>query len=564
MFTEYAAAIWGWLQPGLSAAWEWLSGWITDPQKRQQLWDGITTGWNVFTEWAAAVWGWLQPGLAAAWGWLSSWITDPAKRQQLWDGIVGVWNVFTDWASAVWGWLQPGLSAAWGWLSGWITDPQKRQQLWDGIVAAWNVFTEWAANIWAWLQPGLAAAWQALTGWITDPQKREELTTGASEWGKKLIYWANYLWTGGENFEGLQKKLDRWFGSFRKWLDENLPRTSESLGKLVDTFKELFAALDQLFSYENEQGIKVTWRTLWIDLNGNSADQIDQIVANITDLVNRITLLFSGLANIALGFKNNEWGPIWKGMEQISRAAMEQIKVDAQDMAKFLPETLDMTLMRKMGYTQMTWADLWEKIGIAPGKAKEKIKSDLDAHSPSREFEKISNSIIDAFAGFEQRWNKIFLAMVVPRPPLPDMRGDADRVAFDTMAGLVNGINSRMKWLTDVGGDLARAVLDPIKRALGIASPSKVFRELGRYVTEGFALGIDDLIQLPALNVERMVRHTIEATPAAAGAMTGSTSRLDVYLHAGEGTLPTNRAQLQELMRMLQRELTLAGGRAAY
>lgn len=142
----------------------------------------------------------------------------------------------------------------------------------------------------------------------------------------------------------------------------------------------------------------------------------------------------------------------------------------------------------------------------------------------------------------------------------------ADGAAQDLMIGLVNGINQRMRWLTDVAGDLARAVLDPIKRALGIASPSKVFQELGQNVTQGFAQGIGDGLQLPTVAINRMVRHTIDAAPAGVpGGVSlagGSQSRLDIYLH-GDSALPTDRAKLRELARALQQEFVFTGARVA-
>lgn len=767
IFTEWASKLWEWMKPELTKAWEWLISWVKDPEKRQQIWDAIVSGWNVFADWASKVIAWMTPYLLAAWDWLTSWITDPDKRKQLWDGIVYTWNVFQSWAQAVRDWMAPYLIEAFQWLASWITDPAKRAQLWEGIKnnwdvftgfalalipwigpglslawfffkdwlidpskrailwegikGTWNVFTEFAESIWDnWLKPPLESMWQAFTYWTSDPAKRAQIYDNANPWGKKLIEWSDYLWNGGENFEGMKAKLDRWWSDFTIWMKSNFPKISESLEHLANSFKELFETLDLLFSYENEKGVRVTWRTFWDDLDREGLEGIDKVVADIIDFVDRVTRLLKGFAQILAGFREGDWRMVWEGMTEISGAAMEQISLDAQDMAKFIPETLDMKLNREMNGVQTTWSDIWRSMGIAPGKAKSEmvapfaqpinwgamlntglqtavagwnalwavlgatprntknqIMTDLDAHSPSKEFQKIANSILDAFANFDPTWKETWSKLRGPvnesadilgqavsqlgdylnrkmnelsdklvatwrnmwdwffrhqdevteamrvlgrglglgmldsmkaeiLPALPGLANDAirrlvdgfnssagaindsvrrlgmsfgeglvagimagignnpDAVAMNTMLGLVNGINSRMKWVTDVGNDLARAVLDPIKRALGIASPSKVFREIGEQVTAGFALGIGDGMELPALSIDRMVRHTVEAVPSGDVGISGNSNRLDVYLHAGEGTLPNNRAQLQELMRMLQRELTLAGARASY
>lgn len=142
------------------------------------------------------------------------------------------------------------------------------------------------------------------------------------------------------------------------------------------------------------------------------------------------------------------------------------------------------------------------------------------------------------------------------------LKTSADGIAQDTMYGLVTGINSRMRWLQDVGGDLARAVLDPIKRALGIASPSKVFRELGENVTQGFALGIGDNLDLPTVQINKMVSHSVQTVPANMAGNVTSNNRLDIYVH-GDSNLPTDRAKLRELARALQSEFVMSGARVA-
>lgn len=767
IFTEWASKLWEWMKPELTKAWEWLISWVKDPEKRQQIWDAIVSGWNVFSDWASKLIAWMTPYLLAAWDWLTSWITDPDKRKQLWDGIVYTWNVFQSWAQAVRDWMAPYLIEAFKWLASWITDPAKRAQLWEGIKnnwdvftgfalalipwigpglslawfffkdwlidpskrailwegikATWNVFTEFAESIWEnWLKPPLDGMWQAFTYWTSDPQKRQEIYDSANPWGKKLIEWGDYLWKGGEGFEGMEAKLDRWWSDFSTWMTSNFPKVSESLTRLSKSFAELFETLDLLFSYENEKGTRVTWRTFWDDLDTEGLEGIDKVVADVVDFVDRVTRLLIGFAKILAGFRENDWRMVWEGMTEISGAAMEQISLDAKDMAKFVPETLDMKLNREMNGVQTTWSDIWSGMSSKPGKAKSEmvapfaqpidwgallntglqtavagwnalwavlgatprntknqIMTDLDAHSPSKEFQKIANSILDAFANFDPTWKETWSKLRGPvnesadilgqavsqlgdylnrkmnelsdklvatwrnmwdwffrhqdevteamrvlgrglgmgmldsmkaeiLPTLPGIANDAirrlvdgfnssagavndsvrrlgmsfgegliagimagisnnpDAVALQTMLGLVNGINSRMKWVTDVGNDLARAVLDPIRNALGIHSESTVFKEIGRWIDVGLGHGIEENISLPTMAIEKMVRHTVEAVPSGDVGISGNSNRLDVYLHAGEGTLPSNRAQLQELMRMLQRELTLAGARASY
>ncbi len=467
-------------------------------------------------------------------------------------------------------------------------------------VRGWGMaLSEWAGWIWngggsfEGVGPKLGRWWSEVSIWVTDPTKRQALEDTARWWGNSLTEWATYLWSGGDGFEGLRIKLDRWWGSFRAWMEENFPKTDESLMKLINSFKDLFKTLGELFSYENEQGIRMSWRNLWGGLDGDGKGKIDTIIADITDLVDRITRLFSGLAKILIGFKNNEWGPIWEGIAQIAGVAIEQVKVDATDLSKFIPQTLDMQLMSDMRKTQLTWSDIWAAIGLQPGKAKDKIINDLDARSPSKSFQKIADSIITAFDGFGARWSAIWNGLTgtvtsglsgvqgaigAPLQSVVDsfnnIMDNFKRHAFSVMQGIgqdigngmAQGIRDKINGVIDVLNYLAQVAPDWVRKALGIASPSKVFIEIGKQVTAGFAKGIADNMSMPEMSLNSMVRHTVEAVPIGGIAGSGSdggTRRIELVV-TGESALPTDRAKLQELSRMLYREMGLGGVRTAY
>ena len=58
--------------------------------------------------------------------------------------------------------------------------------------------------------------------------------------------------------------------------------------------------------------------------------------------------------------------------------------------------------------------------------------------------------------------------------------------------GIWSGLQSGWTWLTSKVRSLASSLLAVAKSALGIASPSKKFKEVGKFTTEGMALGIEE------------------------------------------------------------------------
>lgn len=66
------------------------------------------------------------------------------------------------------------------------------------------------------------------------------------------------------------------------------------------------------------------------------------------------------------------------------------------------------------------------------------------------------------------------------------------KFGVNILQGLINGIESKLKSLKDSISNVASTVTNGVKKALNINSPSKVMIEMGGFVTEGLAIGIED------------------------------------------------------------------------
>lgn len=63
-------------------------------------------------------------------------------------------------------------------------------------------------------------------------------------------------------------------------------------------------------------------------------------------------------------------------------------------------------------------------------------------------------------------------------------------VGSDIVRGLVNGIRSGISWVTSAARNIAKSAVNAAKGALGIKSPSRVFKEIGGFVGKGFVNGL--------------------------------------------------------------------------
>lgn len=95
------------------------------------------------------------------------------------------------------------------------------------------------------------------------------------------------------------------------------------------------------------------------------------------------------------------------------------------------------------------------------------------------------------------------------------------QIGTDLMRGLADGIVAGVTWVTDAISGAVSGAITSAKELLGIASPSKVFAEIGGYTAEGFADGVDAGAANAAASLAELT-DPAPATPAAPGPGGGS------------------------------------------
>lgn len=65
------------------------------------------------------------------------------------------------------------------------------------------------------------------------------------------------------------------------------------------------------------------------------------------------------------------------------------------------------------------------------------------------------------------------------------------RTGIEAQKGLIRGLEANREALIAAAKKIAKTITDEIKKELGIRSPSRVFQQIGEFITEGLALGIE-------------------------------------------------------------------------
>ncbi|WP_326827360.1 tape measure protein [Streptomyces sp. NBC_01751] len=174
-----------------------------------------------------------------------------------------------------------------------------------------------------------------------------------------------------------------------------------------------------------------------------------QVVGGALDII-------MGIYNVFIGIFTGNWSKAWKGITQIFSGVWNIIK----GVLRLALAAIKAPFQIAIAWFRGTWGRLWSWMVSALA---EKWKS-------------ISKSIGDMPGKIRAFFTK-----------LP---GDLKRIGLNIITGLVNGIQNGYEAVKRAVAGLIDKIPGPIKKALGIHSPSRVMAEIGKWITEGLVKGM--------------------------------------------------------------------------
>ncbi|MDU1422005.1 phage tail tape measure protein [Clostridium sporogenes] len=124
------------------------------------------------------------------------------------------------------------------------------------------------------------------------------------------------------------------------------------------------------------------------------------------------------------------------------------------------------------------WNEIVEWFNTLPSRLKQK------AHDM---FQSMKQGIDEKMASVKQSATDIGESI---KNAFTDIPGKMKNIGHDIMEGLKNGIRNKINDVKEAASEAARAAEERVKTALDIHSPSRVMMELGKYTSQGLALGI--------------------------------------------------------------------------
>lgn len=93
----------------------------------------------------------------------------------------------------------------------------------------------------------------------------------------------------------------------------------------------------------------------------------------------------------------------------------------------------------------------------------------------------------------------------------PGLGNTSGGLASYVVQGFVNGIKNRMAGIKQQMQELGAGITSSFALSMGIASPSKVFKEFGMYTVEGFAIGLEDYSNVASNATSNLSKNVIDS-----------------------------------------------------
>lgn len=250
---------------------------------------------------------------------------------------------------------------------------------------------------------------------------------------------------------------------------------------LVEAFKGLWLAVSVIFTaigaiVSSVIQIIVGLFTAFIQLiTGDFSGALQTLQNTFTNVLNTIwgavQSIFSQISNFIfaslnsiLGTSISSWSQIWSSTTQF----LSQIWSSVTNWFSRVAQTIASKMTQALGFIISHGAQWVSAIISAMARFLSSVISGF------------SNVASQTQAGMQRAYRTIV-----------NFVSQFASAGMDLMRGLVRGIMDGMKWVVDAARNVARSAVNAAKNALGIHSPSRVFKDIGAYTMEGMHLGMN-------------------------------------------------------------------------
>ncbi|WP_113705511.1 phage tail protein [Nonomuraea lactucae] len=356
----------------------------------------------------------------------------------------------------------------------------------------------------------VAPALSTLIGWIS--QAVNWLTgEGLSEdtWLSRTI---RFIYdTVAPLFQQAYEIISRIFTDLVAWFTENQATVEEWGSKLQSIVSRVGEIIGGVFKF-----ISIAWDTF----GGPLLDIIGNVFSGILAVVDGVLRALSGLIEFVLGVITGDWERAWNGIKEFFSGIWDAVV----GIFETIWENFKTQFKAALDLLGIDWESSWTQVKQAAERIWDAIVDWI-----KRRVDDVGR-ILDWFGSLPGKFGDWFgrvkdaivarfneaIAWIGGIPnSITRIFANAGSWLYNAgreiVNGLWNGIISLWNWVVSQWNNMVDGLIRTVKNILGIASPSRVFQEIGRFIGQGLANGITGTKRLVGNAVSGLADHLTSA-----------------------------------------------------
>lgn len=353
--------------------------------------------------------------------------------------------------------------------------------IWDFLKEAWSTYVEYFKSIWEPIIEFFGELWESI------------VEVAASVWDTLKEVWQSAVEFLKEIFTPIIEFFADIFNSVKETVMNVWETITEALSTAWEGIKDIASGV--------WEGIKnAVLGPILLLINLLTGD-FEELKSNLSSIWNNIksaaSKVWNGIKTVISSFVNalkDNVTSVWNGIKSVTSTVFNAIKSIASSVWNGIKSTISSVV----NGVKSAVSGAWNNIKSTTSSVFNGIKSTASSvwsgikSTISNIVTGAKDKVISVWNSLKSRTKSIFEGMKnVIKNPLKAI--NLLSIGKDIISGLIDGIKSKVSAVAGAVKDVTSKITGKIKGILGIASPSKVTKQFGRWTGEGLEIGINDM-----------------------------------------------------------------------
>lgn len=388
---------------------------------------------------------------------------------QAWDAIK---QFFVEWGPAILNVLTGGIAGLV------ITIVTHWQQIKEATISVWTSVTSFLSGIWTSIKNTVTTVWNGIVAYFS-PQNNRLVQFFTLSWNAISSVFDAYL-------SVIKANLTAWWGIVTTIFTTAWESVKAVFSAGWEIIKTIFATAF-LVIYDLVTGH-------WSDIGKVFAAAGEKIHGIVGDLWNKLTNLFTGAVTKIAGIISEWWQTIktiFSNLGSDLNGYVAGMWDSLKSMWKSGIDAIATWVVNMVNNTLTFWHNLWTGTESAVRNGWDSVVSFFE-NAPSRIWSALTTMWASVTTWFD------------------NLVKDVQQFGVHIVEGLWNGITSMATWIADKVGGWLKGLAQDARNALDIHSPSRVFAEIGGFIAEGLAVGIEEKAGQATAATQRLTDSIVE------------------------------------------------------